>query len=212
MFLRVHQFQIDEKEFAGSSDSGHYLLRGIKRGIDSTMESAPSQFLQDGQRIIGMHQGLATTEGYASPTILHDGAFLLDLSHQVHHRPLFATHLQSSRRTILRTLATEYTGILRRLDAIRREFQSLLRTNFYTTLASNTLGLLIEFLRLGSPTFRVMTPNAPKGTPLQENGGPDTRAIINRIAFDIEYECHYKSSFSVRAMISFCSCSVMSLK
>ena len=80
--------------------------------------------------------------------------------------------------------------MLRGTDAVRRQLQSLLRTDIHTASATDTFRLLIEFLRLDGPPFRIMTPHTSEGAAFEENGSPDAGAIIDRIAFDIKYQCH----------------------
>ena len=74
------------------------------------MESTPAQLLQQGDGIVGMHQGFSATERHASAAVGHDIAFLLHLRHQFIHRPFTSTLLKRSRGTFFSTPPTEGTA------------------------------------------------------------------------------------------------------
>ena len=110
-----------------------------------------------------MHEGLSSTKGYASATILHHGALLFDLCHQRFHRPFLAAHFQGGGWTFLRAATADGAGFLHN-DAVGCETKELLRTDADACLTADALGLLVEYLRLWCPALRVMTPHAAHRT------------------------------------------------
>ena len=110
-----------------------------------------------------MHERFSSTEGYASATVFHHGALFFDFCHQGIHRPFLPAHLQCSRWTLFGAEIADDAGILHD-DAIGCETKEVLRADIDTCLAADALGLLVEYLRLGCPTLRVMTPHAAHRT------------------------------------------------
>jgi hypothetical protein len=76
-------------------------------------------------------------------------------------------------------------------NAIGSELKKLLRTYLHATLASNALLSVIEYLRPGISSFRVMTPDTMQRASFQKESGTDTRSIVDGKTLDVKNECHF---------------------
>ena len=101
VLLGVHQFQVDQQQFALMGDAVDDIGLGIERGVDRAMEPAASQLLQEFKGILRKHQRLAATKGDAAPTVLHDVALLFNLGHQLVHRVLATANLACGGGTVV---------------------------------------------------------------------------------------------------------------
>ena len=74
------------------------------------------------------------------------------------------------------------------MDAVGCQLDEMLRTAVDAGLAADTLGFLIEYLRLRTPSFRIMAPHTTQRTTFQEDRRPDAWPVINGISLNIKYQ------------------------
>ena len=186
MFLRVHQFQIDQQQFAFA----HYLTDNVRlcqeRRIDSPVERQFAATVEQFHQIVGVHQGFAATESNTAAGAIHHRDFFPDLLHQILNGIFRAGHFHRQRRTSLDTFATEDTELRIGNNSLARQLQCVLRTNLDTRLAPDALLLRIKFFLMIGYSFRIMAPYTRQRTSLQENRDADARAVVDAIAFDIK--------------------------
>lgn len=188
---RVHVLKVHEEQLAALGDAADDVGAGIERGIDGTVETATAKFVEELHGIVGMHEGLAATEGDAATALRHHLALLLHLGHQLVHRPRPSAHRQRRRGTGIGARPAKKTGLRRWTNAVRRQLQGTLRTDADARPAADTLFLCIETLRLRTLSFRVMAPHTPQRTSLQEQRRPYPRPIVERKPLDVENEWHF---------------------
>ena len=186
----VHMLEVDQEQLGGGGDGADDVGGGVERGVDGAVETAAAELPQERERVLRVHQRLAAAERHAAAAARHHVALFLDLGHQFVHRPLAAADFQGFGGAFAGAGAAEGARGARGADALGREGQGPLRAAVHAGGAADAAAPLVEPLRKRAPTLGVMTPDAAKRTTLQEKGGPDAGAVVDRIAFDVEDKSH----------------------
>lgn len=185
VLIGVHMLKVNKEKLRIGNDLPYHILRSEESRVHAAMESPVTKFFKDFEKIIRMHERLATADGHTTAAACHDSPFLLDDCHQFVHAPFLAAHLERDCRTFLDALSA--------VDAILQlTWIKSVRTGLDTAQAADTFLLLEQTLALGTLAFRIVTPYATERAPLHEDGCADARSVVDGVTLDIEYQiAHY---------------------
>ena len=96
-------------------------------------------------------------------------------------------------------MSTEGASVRNKAYAIAAGLQGVLRTGLHTGAAAHAFALFVEQLLPWRPTLRVVTPDTPQRTSLDEYRGAYPWSVIDGIPLDVENERHMNSDKSPRA-------------
>ena len=161
------------------------------------MESLFLGGLQESGGEGGLRQGLSPGYRHAAAGIFVKDFILHDFLQDFFHRLVLARKLQGTGVAFLGAGTTAGTvgavvGVAGFVD-----FMAPLGTIHHAPPTSHALGGGEEDFLLHTVTFRIVAPQTPKGTPLQEYRGADSRPVVYREFLNIENDAAFHTASSL---------------
>jgi len=155
---------------------------GVERGVDALVVAAAEDVGDE----VGLEERLAARDGGSACGVVVEGLVLEDLGDDLLAGGLAAFHDDGLGVAGLSTPATQATGLAVVAPLVADEAQRASWTRSEAPVAPDALVGEEDDLGVPRDALGVVAPSAAHGASLEEHGGADTRAVVDRELLDVE--------------------------
>ena len=173
--------------------------RNISAGIDRAMDALGFHLFQQFRTESAVQQGFPSGNRDSAAVRIEDPV-LKQFLRGFLDRDRFAEELQSAGRTF--RFAFPASLALRTIELVCAVDDPVAGTDFRAFAAKCAFRIMDREFRLHESAFRIVTPNAPQGTPFQKERSTDSRSVMDRKTFDVDVSCTRHIVSPVQAIAS----------
>ena len=184
--LGVHELDVEQDEVRVREDGLEGLPGDVSRGVEGGVDAAAVAASEDVGHEAGLEERLAAGAGGAAAGVVVEGLVLEDLGDDVLGGGLAALHDNGLGVAGLGAAAAQGADLAVVVPGLALEAQRAARADAEAAAAADALVGEEDDLGLPGDALGVVAPRAAHGAALEEDGGPDARAVVDRELLDVE--------------------------